>query len=349
MIFRHAALAAVLLLGAAALGNAQSADVSGDWEITITSPQGSRTMKVTLKQTGDLVKGAVQTQGGELVLDGTVKGGELKLAFTVPFQGNPLLITLTAPADGTALKGAADFGGFAQGDWSARRASASAAAAPSAAATAATGDFSGDWDVTMNSPTGTFNFQANVKQSGEKVSGFVKSAQGQVQIEGAVAGNQLKFSYTVPFQGNPLLITMSGKREGDGLKGDADFGGFAQGDWSAKRAAAGSAAAAAPAAAGSVDVTGAWVFQVETSAGSGSPSFTFKQDGEKLTGQYKGLLGEATLTGTVKGNAITFSFKVNVQGNDATVTYTGTVDKDSMKGTAALGDLGSATFTAKRQ
>jgi hypothetical protein len=189
-----------------------------------------------------------------------------------------------------------------------------------------------------------------VKQSGEKVTGFVKNPQGQVPIEGTVAGGQLKFSYTVPFQGNPLLITMTGKMEGEGLKGDADFGGFAQGDWSAKRAAAGSPAPAAPAATGSkVDVSGAWVFQVETQAGTGSPNFTFKQEGEKLTGQYKGMLGEATLTGTVKGNAITFSFKVNVQGNDATVTYTGTVEKDSMKGTATLGDLGSGTFTGKRQ
>ena len=30
----------------------------------------------------------------------------------------------------------------------------------------------------------------------------------------------------------------------------------------------------------------------ETEAGSGNPSFNFKQEGEKLTGKYKGLLGE---------------------------------------------------------
>src|SRR5678816_27545 len=53
-----------------------------------------------------------------------------------------------------------------------------------------------------------------------------------------------------------------------------------------------------------VDVTGTWDFQVETPQGSGTPVFTFKQEGEKLTGQYKGLLGEAALTGTVKGNEI---------------------------------------------
>ena len=44
-----------------------------------------------------------------------------------------------------------------------------------------------------------------------------------------------------------------------------------------------------------VDVTGKWAFAVETAAGSGTPTMTFKQDGEKLTGHYSGQLGEADL------------------------------------------------------
>ena len=53
-------------------------------------------------------------------------------------------------------------------------------------------------------------------------------------------------------------------------------------------------------------MTGKWVFKVETAAGSGTPTMTFKQEGEKLTGHYSGQLGEADLTGTVKGEAIEF-------------------------------------------
>ena len=56
------------------------------------------------------------------------------------------------------------------------------------------------------------------------------------------------------------------------------------------------------------DITGKWEFAVELDAGSGSPTFEFKQAGEKLTGTYNGLLGSAQLTGTVKGDAIEFSF-----------------------------------------
>src|ERR1035441_1118520 len=49
------------------------------------------------------------------------------------------------------------------------------------------------------------------------------------------------------------------------------------------------------------DLTGTWEFNVETDMGFGTPIMTFKQDGNKLTGTYKGQLGEAPLQGTVNG------------------------------------------------
>ena len=107
--------------------------------------------------------------------------------------------------------------------------------------------------------------------------------------------------------------------------------------------------AARGAAQAKVDVTGKWAFNVETSAGAGAPTFTFKQDGEKLTGHYAGTFGEADLTGTVKGTDITFGFTVDAQGTAIKETYTGTVDKDTMKGKIVIEGIGEGTFTAKRQ
>jgi hypothetical protein len=99
------------------------------------------------------------------------------------------------------------------------------------------------------------------------------------------------------------------------------------------------------------DVTGKWIFTVETSAGSGMPTVTLKQDGEKLTGHYSSqTFGEVDLTGTVKGAAVTFMFGADVQGTHLDVTYSGTIEsKDSMKGKVNLGGLGEGTFTARRQ
>jgi hypothetical protein len=99
------------------------------------------------------------------------------------------------------------------------------------------------------------------------------------------------------------------------------------------------------------DVTGKWTFQVETSAGSGMPTVTFKQSGETLTGHYSSTnLGEADLTGTVKGSDIGFKFVGTVQGMSVDVTYTGTIEgNNAMKGTLDIAGLAQGTFTAKRQ
>ena len=98
-----------------------------------------------------------------------------------------------------------------------------------------------------------------------------------------------------------------------------------------------------------VDVTGKWAFNVETAAGSGTPTMTFKQDGEKLTGHYSGQLGESDLAGTVKGAEVSFTFNVDAGGTAIKATYTGTAEKDTMKGKVVLEGLGDGTFTAKRQ
>ena len=110
-------------------------------------------------------------------------------------------------------------------------------------------------------------------------------------------------------------------------------------------------ASAARAGQARVDLTGKWLFTVQTTAGGGTPTVTLKQDGEKLTGHYSSQqLGEADLTGTVKGNAMTFMFGTDVQGIHIEVTYTGTIEnKDSMQGKVNLAGVGDGTFTAKRQ
>ena len=97
-----------------------------------------------------------------------------------------------------------------------------------------------------------------------------------------------------------------------------------------------------------IDVTGDWDFTVETSEGSGNPAFSFKQDGEKLTGKYKGLFGEADVAGTVKGDKIEFSFKVAGQ-IEGVITYTGTTDGKTMKGKVDLAGAAEGTFTGKKK
>ena len=97
------------------------------------------------------------------------------------------------------------------------------------------------------------------------------------------------------------------------------------------------------------NITGEWAFTVTTDQGGGTPTITFKQDGEKLTGKYAGQLGAADLTGTVKGNDVKFTFTLDVQGQQAPVSYEGTVEKNTMKGTLDIGGMVNGTFTATKK
>jgi hypothetical protein len=95
------------------------------------------------------------------------------------------------------------------------------------------------------------------------------------------------------------------------------------------------------------DISGTWEANVQTSAGNGTPTFVLKQDGEKLTGTYAGTLGNAPVTGTVKGNDVTLEFDVS----GTKVTYTGKIDSagKKMEGTCDYGGQASGTFTATKK
>lgn len=225
------------------------------------------------------------------------------------------------------------------------------AAAPAAFAQSAVGA----WDLTIEAPNGKRTVQLVIKQEGDKLAGALKSERGERPLDSVtVKGNEITFVMKAQAQGQDLVITYKGTVEKDSMKGDADFGGFAQGTWSAvphkEGAAAAPAAAPQSGAAPAGNISGVWNFTVETQAGSGSPVFTLKQEGEQVTGTYKGQFGEGPVNGTVKGSDVKLVLKINAQGQDLEVTYTGKVEgPNSMKGKVQLGTFGEGNWTAKKQ
>jgi hypothetical protein len=340
------------LLALSSLALAQS--VAGEWNAEMETPGQSAVAKVIFKQEGEKLTGTVKRASGDAPLQGTLKGKEVKFSYSINYNGNAVTISISGLLEGDMIKGTADIAdGAFQGGWMAKRADGAAAAPAQSAPAAGGGDA---WEVTINSPQGTTTSMFVYTKDGENLKGALKSARGELPAQGMLKGNDLTIKFTIKFQDTDLPITLTGKVEGDMAKGEADFGGLAQGDWSAKRAAASAApmapSAAAPAttgaAASGINVTGQWDATVETGQGSGNPSFMLKQEGEKLTGRYKGLLGESDLTGTVKGSQIEFSFKVSGQV-EGTVTYSGTTDGKTMKGKVNLAGLGEGTFTGTKK
>lgn len=208
----------------------------------------------------------------------------------------------------------------------------------------------GSWEMTTVSPQGERKSMLVIRQEGDKLVAVGKVQEGERKYDSVmVKGDAITLVLTIQFQGQDMKITYTGKIAKDGMKGEADFGGLASGEWSAVPHKEG-AMTASPSAQSAANISGAWSFAVETSQGSGNPTFTFKQEGETLTGNYKGTFGEAPVKGTVKGSDISFTIKVNVQGQEMEVVYTGKIESaTAMKGTAKLGELGDATWTAKKQ
>jgi hypothetical protein len=94
------------------------------------------------------------------------------------------------------------------------------------------------------------------------------------------------------------------------------------------------------------DLSGTWSAEVALDAGNGTAKFVFTQKGDTLSGTYTGALGEAKVTGTVKGAQVEWSFET---GDAGKVVYTGKLDGESIKGTVEYGSLGKGTFTAAKK
>src|SRR5581483_10838711 len=154
----------------------------------------------------------------------------------------------------------------------------------------------GTWDITVEVPQGPpRTSQLIIKQDGDKLVGMMKSPRGERPLDSVtLKGSDITFLVTINAQGQDLVVTYKGKVEKEKMSGEADFGGFASGAWSAvphkegatptpgPGAGAGSGSGAGSGAgAAMAGISGVWNFTVETPNGTGSPVFTLKQDGEK--------------------------------------------------------------------
>jgi hypothetical protein len=100
-----------------------------------------------------------------------------------------------------------------------------------------------------------------------------------------------------------------------------------------------------------LDITGKWAFSVQSDVGTGTPTVTFKQAGDSISGRYSSQsLGERDFTGTLKNGKIEFSFSAETGGQAFTMSFSGTVEsKDSMKGSIDFSGFATGIFTGTRQ
>ncbi len=81
-------------------------------------------------------------------------------------------------------------------------------------------DPTGEWTLVVNSPQGDISVRLSLRREGEQILGTLTGPQGTTDIRNAqVTGNQLRFSSSVPIQGDTVDITVTGTIEGSNMRG----------------------------------------------------------------------------------------------------------------------------------
>ncbi len=99
------------------------------------------------------------------------------------------------------------------------------------------------------------------------------------------------------------------------------------------------------------DVSGKWVAQMPGRGGeTREATFTFKVDGDQLTGSVSGRRGDMPISdGKIDGDDISFTQVMEFNGNQMKLIYKGKVSGDEIKFTRQReGAERSVEFTAKR-
>jgi hypothetical protein len=86
-------------------------------------------------------------------------------------------------------------------------------------------------------------------------------------------------------------------------------------------------------AASAADISGNWKATAEGPNGTMERTFTFKQDGNKVTGKtVSSFVGESDIKdGKVEGDTVTFTINVKFQDQEMTLEYKGKITGDTIK------------------
>lgn len=101
---------------------AEGVDVSGDWELTMTTQRGERTQDIHFEQEGEnLTVTMTGFRGDEVTGEGTIKENKIEWTITRSTPRGEMTITYTGEVEGDKMSGQAQMGSFRTFDWEATR------------------------------------------------------------------------------------------------------------------------------------------------------------------------------------------------------------------------------------
>ena len=108
---------------AAAQGTSQAkpVDITGAWQLTVESPQGTMVITANFKQDGETLTGTHVSEMGESPLKGTVKGVDVEYTLIIDMGGQQMSIVHKAKVDGDTMTGSANIEGMGTIAFTAKR------------------------------------------------------------------------------------------------------------------------------------------------------------------------------------------------------------------------------------
>jgi hypothetical protein len=213
------------------------ATIVGDWELTFRPPaqdgtappgaavltSGANSLTVSFKQDGDKITSELASPLGSVQLSGAeTPDGQVTLAGSLNLQGLVVELGLAAKIAGEALEGTVMFGALGDFPFTGKRVEKT--------------DVSGTWTVTVSIPGAEdVGGTLTLAQTADKVSGVLTNRFGELQVSGAVNGNNLQLEYTVEMPSASHLVAIVGQLGPDGFTGRAIVSGIGEGEWSGVR------------------------------------------------------------------------------------------------------------------
>jgi hypothetical protein len=97
-------------------------DPSGDWTLTVNSPDGAQTSRLLLQKDGEQITGTLGSPMGDLVVkEARVEGNELRFRVSLSMGGQSMDATVTATIEGNSIRGAISLGAVGSFDFTGSR------------------------------------------------------------------------------------------------------------------------------------------------------------------------------------------------------------------------------------
>lgn len=329
-----ASICALILCLGAGKASAEDGEITGDWVMTVETPDGSGSDgEFTLTNTDGAYSAVWLTELGEGAFpEVTVEGDAISFSAELDFGGVMVPISFAGTISADAISGIVNLefdGQPLEMPTVGKRGGVEELAAP---------DLPGEWEIEAELPDGSTSISTLVvTEDGGVLSAVMETELGAAAIEGInVDGNSIGYTAELDMGGVMVPLSVEGTASGDSIEGVVKLN-FDGQDMElpfrgSKLGASGGGLT------GEVNLPGSWDMEAELPDGSTSASgMTVTEEAGVITATMVTEIGEASISGiTIDGNSISFETEIDMGGVLVPLSFAGSTGDDKIEGIISL-------------